>query len=206
VYARSTTILANPSAIEAGVAHVKDEVLPALLPVDGFIGLSLMVERDSTRCIATSAWQDEATMRASANYVQPIRNGVAEILGGAPDVAEWEIAVMHRDHPTHEGACVRTTWLQTDPANMAKMLEYYRAVVLPQITHMREFCSASFVVNRGTGIGVSSVAYENSTALDDSRDAMDETATSATSQIDAKVREVAEFDLLLAHLRVPEMA
>lgn len=204
MYARSTSLLANPSAIEEGVAHVKNEVLPALERVDGFIGLSMLVERDGTRCIATSAWQDEATMRASANYVQPIRNGVAEILGGLPDVAEWEIALMHRDHPTHEGACVRTTWLQTDPTNVAKGVEYYRRVVLPQITQLREFSSVSFLLNRGTGIGVSSVAFENSAALDDSRAVMDEIATAATSQIDAKVRDVVEFDLLLAHLRVPE--
>ncbi len=145
-------------------------------------------------------------MRSSASHVQPIRNGLAEILGGAPDVAEWEIAVMHRDHPTHEGACVRAAWLQTDPANMANALTYYRTVLMPQITQMREFCSASLFVNRGTGIGVSSVAYENSAALDDSRGAMDEAAANTKSQIDAEVREVVEFDLLLAHLRVPEMA
>jgi hypothetical protein len=206
VYARSTTILANPSAIDEGVAHVRDEVLPALGPIDGFIGLSMMVDRDSGRCIATSAWQDEATMRASANQVQPIRNGVAEILGGAPDVAEWEITVMHREHPTHDGACVRVSWLQADPAKIADISEYYRTVALPQIEEMHDFCSSSLLVNRGTGMTVPSTSYENRSALEASRGPMDQARNSAASQFGATIREVTEFDLVLAHLHVPEMA
>src|ERR1700690_1114369 len=81
MYARSSTIQAQPSAIDAGIAHVRDAVMPALGSIEGFTGLSLMVDRSSGHCIATSAWQSEESMRASEQSVRPVRDRLAEILG-----------------------------------------------------------------------------------------------------------------------------
>ena len=206
VYARSTTIQADQSSIDAGAAHVRDEVLPALKQLDGFIGLSMMVDRESGRCIATSAWQNEDAMRASADQVQPVRNRAAEILGGSPEVEEWEIAVMHRDHPTHEGACVRSAWLQTDPGGVDGLIDTYKMGALPQIEGLDGFCSASFMVNRATGRAVSSACFESRAAMDASREQANRIRSAGTQQANATVLEVREFELAVAHLRVPEMA
>lgn len=206
VYARSTTIQANQSSIDAGVAHVRDEVGPALQQIDGFIGLSMMVDRASGRCIATSAWLSEDAMRASAGQVQPVRNRAAEILGGSPEVEEWDIAVMHRDHPTHEGACVRSAWLQTDPSRMDDLLDSYKLRALPQIEQLGGFCSASFMINRATGRAVSSTSFESRAAMDASREQSNQIRSTRSKEANATVLEVREFELAVAHLRVPEMA
>ncbi len=55
VYARSTTVLAHLESIDAGVAHIRDEVMPMLFGMDGCIGLSMLVDRITGRCIATAA-------------------------------------------------------------------------------------------------------------------------------------------------------
>ena len=65
MYARSTAIQAQPSSIDAGIAHVRDTVLPSLEGTDGCVGLSLLVDRKSGRCIATSSWESDEAMRAS---------------------------------------------------------------------------------------------------------------------------------------------
>jgi hypothetical protein len=199
-------ILGNPTAIDAGIANVRDEVLPALNQIDGFVGLSMMVDRNSGRCIATSAWQDEETMRSSANQVQPVRNRVAEILGGSPDIAEWEVAVMHREHPTHDGAWVRSTWVHTDPENVERAVDVFRDEAMPQAEVMEGFCSASLLINRGTGQAVASASYESRAALDASREAMNRIRAERTKEAHVTVDEVAEFELVQAHLRVPELA
>ena len=54
MYARSTTIQAQSSSIDDGIAFVRDTVMPALEGMDGFVGVSLLVDRQSGRCIATS--------------------------------------------------------------------------------------------------------------------------------------------------------
>jgi heme-degrading monooxygenase HmoA len=205
VYARSTTIQADQSSIDAGTAHVRDEVLPALKQLDGFIGLSMMVDRESGLCIATSAWQSEDAMRASADQVQSVRNRAAEILGGSPQVEEWEIAVMHRDHPTHEGACVRTAWLQTEPGGVERLIDTYKAGALPQIEGLVGFCSASVLVNRASGRAVSSTCFENSAAMRASREQAGGIRSATTQQANAAVTDLLEFELAVAHLRVPEL-
>ena len=206
MYARSTTIQAQLASIDAGIAHVRDEVLPALKQLDGFVGLSMMVDRTTGRCIATSAWHDEEAMRASADQVAPVRNRAAEILGGSAEVEEWEIAVMHRDHPTHEGACVRSAWLQVDPGGVDGVAEIYKTDALPQLERLDGFCSASFMVNRATGRSVSSACFESRAALEASREQATQIRTAGTQKAKATVLEVCEFELVVAHLRVPEMA
>jgi hypothetical protein len=205
VYARSTTVLAHPESIDAGVAHIRDEVMPTVLGTDGCIGLSMLVNRTSGRCIITTAWLDEKAMHASEDHLRPVRERAAEKLGGRPQVDEWGIAVLHRDHTSEPGACVRATWVRTDPQGTDRLVDVYRMGLLPETQEFDGFCSASLMVDRTSGYAVSSVTF-------DSRDAMLHTSDAAAAlrelgarEANAEVVEVGEFDLALAHLRVPEM-
>ena len=92
MYARSTTIQGQPSSIDAGIAHTRDSAMPALEGIDGCVGLSLLVDRTSGRCIVTTSWESEEAMRASEESIRPIRDRAAELLGGSRQVEEWEIA------------------------------------------------------------------------------------------------------------------
>lgn len=206
MYARSTTVLAHPESIDAGIAHIRDEVMPTVQEMDGCIGLSMLVDRTSGRCIITTAWQSEQAMRDSAEELRPIRERAAEKLGGRPQVDEWEIAALHRDHTSAPGACVRVTWVRMEPEQLDRGVDVVKVVLMPQIQEYEGFCSASFMIDRTSGYGVSSVTF-------DSRDAMMRTRAlgavlreQGTNEANAEVVEVGEFDLVLAHLRVPEMA
>ena len=92
MYARSTTIQGQPSSIDAGIAHTRDSAMPALEGIDGCVGLSLLVDRTSGRCIVTTSWESEEAMRASEESIRPIRDRAAELLGGSRQVEEWETA------------------------------------------------------------------------------------------------------------------
>ena len=206
MYARSTTFLARVSSIDEGIAHIRDEVLPALTAVDGCIGLSLLVDRNSGRCIATSAWQSEEAMRSSEDQVEPIRDRAAEIFGGSPQVERWEIAVLHRDHRSRDGACVRATWMQVEPAQADRGIDMFKMATLPAIEDLEGFCSASLMVDRASGRSVSSVTYDTMESMERNREAAGAVRRAGIEEADAQVLEVGEFELALAHLRVPEMA
>ena len=206
VYARSTTIQAQPSSIDDGITHLRDEVMPALQAIDGCVGVSLLVDRDSGRCIATSSWETEDAMRASADRIQPIRDRAAEMFGGSPTVEEWEIAALHRDHRSHDGACVRATWVTGDPARMDQNVEFYKTSVLPELENLEGFCSASLMIDRASGRSVACASF-------DSREAMERNRDQSMALKNAKIQEAGveeaderEFELALAHLRAPELA
>ncbi|WP_199177900.1 antibiotic biosynthesis monooxygenase [Mycobacterium hubeiense] len=205
MYARSTTIDAKPESIDAGIAYVRDEVMPALAQMDGYVGLSLLVDRESGHCIATSAWETEEALRISTEKAAPLRERAAEIFGGTPTIDSWELAVLHRDHPSSEGACVRATWLKLPPDQADRAVEFYRTSVLPSLENLEGFSSASLLVNRSSGRGVSSTTFDSRDAMERNREHARELRNARTRELGADVIDVGEFELAIAHLRVPEM-
>lgn len=205
MYARTTTVQAQPSSIDAGIAHVRDTVMPALDEgVEGYTGLSLLVDRSSGRCIATSAWQSEEAMRASAESIRPIRYP-ADVFGGTPDVEEWEIAVLHRDHRSRDGACVRATWVKVSPDQIDRGIDFYKMTLLPALEELEGFCSASLLVDRASGRAVASATFDSVEARDRNRDQLDRIRATGSQEVAAEVLDECDFELAVAHLRVPEM-
>lgn len=200
MYARSTTLHGRPDNIEAGIAFVTNEVAPMLDKLEGCRGLSMLVDRETGKCIATSSWESEAALRASDEQLRPIRDRGRDILGGSMQVDEWEIAVMHR---THHGECCRVSWLQGD---LETMTETFRVGVLPQLEQMPGFCSASLLVNRSTGLGCATTAWETRDAMEASRSAADDMRSRTAADAGGQILDVHEFELAYAHLHVPEMA
>lgn len=99
-----------------------------------------------------------------------IRERAGEILGADPEVQEWEIAGLHRDHRTSEGACTRVSWMDGDP-----------------------------------GKAVITTTWDSRTALDQTRPMADQIRAKAAQDSGSHISEVAEFELAVAHLRVPEL-
>jgi quinol monooxygenase YgiN len=193
--------------IDAGIAKMRDAIMPTLIDIDGCVGLSLLVNRESGRCIATSAWRDADAMRASASQVTPIRNRATEAFGASgAAVDEWEIPVLHREHQSASGACVRVTWMHGDPDQMDQAIESFKTTTLPAAEALEGFCSASLMVNRETGRAVLSATYDSRDAIVRTREQASALRSSGTLQAGAQVTDIAEFELALAHLRVPEMA
>jgi heme-degrading monooxygenase HmoA len=205
MYARSTTIEAQPSSIDAGISHISDAVMPALSEIDGCIGMSLLVDRQSGRCIVTTAWDTQEAMHASAELARPIRDRAAQAFGGSPTIDEWEIAVLHRDHRSSPGACVRATWLRMRPDQFDRAIEFYRESVLPAIEELDGFCSASLMIDRASWRAVSSSTFDSMEAMQRNEDRARSLRTSRLRDLGADQHDVGEFELALAHLRVPEL-
>lgn len=206
MYARSTTISAQPLSIDVGIAHVRDVVTPALQEIDGFVGVSLLVDRQSGKCIATSAWESVQAMRAGAERVAPIRDRAALMFDGSARVEEWEIALLHRDHRAGEGACVRATWLKVVPDQLSGSLDFYRTSVLPEMEDLDGFCSASLLVDHpASRRAVSCSTFDSVDAMARNRDEASELRSRRVRDLGAEVIDVAEFELAIAGLRVPEL-
>jgi hypothetical protein len=207
VYARTTTVQADPSKIDDGIANIRDEVTPVITAMDGCVGMSMLADRASGRCIATSSWESEASMRDSADGVLPLRNGAEQALGASSSTVDtWEVAVVHRDHAMPDGACARVTWLSGMADHAERAADVFRMAVLPKAQDFDGFCSASLLISRDTGRAVATVTFERREQLEASREAAAGIREAASRDIGAEVDDVAEMEVAFAHLHLPEMA
>jgi quinol monooxygenase YgiN len=204
MYARSTTTRGNPQMIDDAIAYLRDEVMPAVTAMDGCIGLSMMCDRDSGRCIATSAWDSEEAMHNSESGMHDMRMRYAQTMGSEPEVQEWEIAVLHRKHTAPEGAACRVLWSRGDPATADNVLETFRMAMLPKMEELPGFCSVSLLVNRETGVATTATVYESRDSMNRATEMAKPMREEFMRQMGGEITEIAEFDLVLAHLRVPE--
>jgi hypothetical protein len=201
VYARTATIQGRPETINSGVAYLRDDAVPAVLGMQRCVGMSVLADRGSGLCITTTAWQSLEAMHASVSKIRPIRERAADILGGVSEVEEWEVAVMHRQHGSATADCTRVTWLRVDSGAADEMINDFVSMTLPALNGIRGFCSASLLVNREWGRAAVSVAYDGPEAME-RRPARSD----GKRQVGDDIIDVREFDLVMPHLRVPDLA
>ena len=204
MYARSTTVRGNPQSLDDAIAYLRDEALPAVQQMDGCIGMSMMCDRDSGRCIATTAWDSEEAMHNSESGMHDMRQRYAQLLGGTPEVQEWEIALLHRVHHAPDGATCRVLWSRGNPGDAERVMDAVRMTLLSRMEDLPGFCSVSMMVNRDNGMCAIAATYMSRDAMKGSREAVAKMRDEFTQQLGMEVTDIAEFDLVLAHLRVPE--
>ncbi|MGH3318289.1 MAG: hypothetical protein ACRDO0_19265 [Nocardioidaceae bacterium] len=205
MFARTTTFQARPEMVEAGIIYVRDAVIPMVERIRGCVGQSMLVDRERGRCIVTAAWQSFRLMDANTQRVQPMRDQGSEILGAALQQEEWEIAVLHRDHPSHAGACARVTWMRAEPGRLDEVVRMYRTTMLPAAEQEPGFCSASLFVDRGRSRLVSTVTYDSRDALRRTRGTTVPAPRNGSPPPPLQVVDEGEFEVVLAHLHVPEL-
>ncbi|MGY1753795.1 hypothetical protein [Blastococcus sp. SYSU D01042] len=142
-------------------------------------------------------------MRAANEDVHPIR--LMHALGAQGlDIQEWEIAVLHRERPARDGAGAQVTWARVPPNHLNELLDAYRHNLMPRLRELTGFDSLSMLVDRRTGRAVSVTAFETRDALALVRQQARHLREPFAQAMGARVADIAEMDLAVAHLRVPE--
>ncbi|MCZ2821088.1 hypothetical protein O2V63_12165 [Modestobacter sp. VKM Ac-2977] len=205
MYARTTTLRGNPRALDDAIDFVRGEWLPTTTGLPGCTGLSMLVGRRTGRCIVTSGWADEQSMLGSAEGMRRDRARLGQVLGAVPVVAQWEVAVLHRVQPTGPDACCRLVWSSRPaPEALDDDVGTFRMALLPRIEELTGFCSASLMIDRVSGGTVLAVAYADREAMLVAGQRADALRTEYARAMGGRITEVAEFDLVVAHLRIPE--
>jgi hypothetical protein len=206
MYARSSSIQGDPARIDEGISHVRDDVMPAVMAMDGCMGMSMLVDRETGHCIATTSWASEDAMHETEGQVAGLRSRAAEIMGsGSVDVREWEIAVMHREHEAREGSWCRVTWLTCPPAEVDTTLDFFRDTVLTRLEAVDGFCAASMLVDRATGQCCATARFDTREDLEGTRAMTQAMRDQRSMESNVEFGEIEECELVIAHLRVPEL-
>jgi hypothetical protein len=107
-------------------------------------------------------------------------------------------------HATGDGACAAVTWTHGDPAGLEHMIDSFRMAILPKMEEIPGFCSVSLMLDRASGRGATAVTLDNRASMDAARDRMTAMRSEFLSSMNREAMETAAFDVVLAHLRVPE--
>jgi heme-degrading monooxygenase HmoA len=206
MYARTTTIIADPTRMDDGIADVRDNVMPAVSDMDGSVGLSMLCDRDSGRCIVTTAWETEEAMAATRERVLQMRERATRQFGASDsDVHEWEIAAVHRLRPATDDSCARVGWSRIDPGRTDETLDAFRSTIIPRMDDVPGFCSLSLLIDRQTGQGSVTAVYADRASMAATRDQLSRMRDEFAAQMGVEVTDEAEFDVVIHHLRVPEL-
>jgi quinol monooxygenase YgiN len=207
MYVRSSIFRGDPSAVDDGIAYTRDKVLPAVRQMDGCIGLSMLVDRHNGRCIVTTSWDDVEAMHRSAEAIRPIRAMAVRSVHGVEsetEVTEWEVGVLHRVRPAPEHAASRVIRTKAPIGQTDRIIDGFRTSIVPRIGGLPGFCSVSLLVDRKLGRCAIATVYEDRQTMNRAKGQGQAMREEFTQHMGMHITEVEEFDVVLAHLRVPE--
>ena len=206
MYARSTTFYADPQRIEAGIPYVRDEVMPAVEALDDCLGLSVLVDRDNGRCIVTTSWRSAEGMHVSRDRVTAMRERAGELIAGKFEVQEWEIGLVHRASTVPDGAWARVTWTRGNPAGVDDLVSSFRTGILPRLDDLPGFCSTSLLLDRSSGLCALTSVYTDRDAMLAAGGDVRAMRERFVDEMRLAVVDIAEMEVAVHSLRVPELA
>jgi len=80
--ARISTIEGDGGKIDDALEVINERVLPALKALEGFTAVNFLVDRSAGKLVAVAFYADEAALEGSVEAVGPMRDEVAEAMGG----------------------------------------------------------------------------------------------------------------------------
>ena len=207
MYARSTTVQGDPGTLDEAIAYVGEKEFPAITAIPGCVGLSMLADRETGRVIVSSAWADEDALKASKETVRPMQDRLMQMLR-ADDalIQSWDVAVLHREKPSGDGARAQVTWSRIAPSNMDTLLNAYRGSMLARLQELPGFCSLSLVVDRKEGRIVSVTSFDSAATCEQTRKPARGFREEFAHAVGARIVDVAEMDVDVAHLHVPDNA
>jgi hypothetical protein len=80
--ARISTIEGDAGRIDEAVKMINEKIIPALKSMRGFTAVNFLADRSAGKLVAVAFYADEAALEGSVGAVGPMRNEVADAIGG----------------------------------------------------------------------------------------------------------------------------
>ena len=201
MYVRITTA-EGAKDIEAGVAFLRDEIVPQLEQQKGFRGLSLSGNRETGEISVLTIWETESDLQASESATEKMRTDALKALGAGPATIEhFEEALSEVGTvPPGPGSRLQVRRVKIAPDRVDENLAFFRANVLPELKAVPGFQAVRQVINRQSGEGAVGTVWADDASL---RAAEKQTEARRSTAADRGVTfgEVSYREILYATMR-----
>jgi hypothetical protein len=205
MFVRATTIEADATRIDEGIAFVKDHVVPAVAMLPGTLGLSMFVDRGTGLTTVSTGWATEQARSDADDLLTSLRGKAARILGGGMPVTElFEMVALDRLRPAMPGFWNRSTQVTIDPLHVDEAIDAYTSTTVHDLQLLPGYCSATLLVDRKRGEGMVSIVFDSLATLEASREAGDAIRRTAEAKTGASTVGVRESEIVIAGLRLPQ--
>jgi heme-degrading monooxygenase HmoA len=153
--------------IDAGVAYIRDEVIPMMIAQHGFRGVSVSADREGEVLGALSMWASEEDLESSDGALDKARDGAVKIVGGVMTVETYEQTTEAMARLPVAGNALVVTRMTVHPSSIDDYIASFERNLLPTIEAQPGFCAIRTMVNRRYGRCVVGIVWEDRRALDE---------------------------------------
>jgi hypothetical protein len=83
MHAQVTTIEASPARLDDAIRFFREQVLPQLRQIDGFVQFIALSDRQSGKLLGVVFWENEELMHSMEEVLSRTRGGISHPPGGA---------------------------------------------------------------------------------------------------------------------------
>ena len=95
MHAQVTTMEASPARVDDAIRFFREQVLPQLQQMAGFVQFIALSDRQSGKLVGVTLWENEGVMHSLEEVLSRTRGGISHPLGGAVVGAEnYEVSVL----------------------------------------------------------------------------------------------------------------
>ena len=88
MHAQVTKMEASPARVDDAIRFFREQVLPELRQMDGFVQFIALSDRQSGKLLGVTLWENEEVMQSLEEVLSRTRGGISHPLGGAVVGAE----------------------------------------------------------------------------------------------------------------------
>jgi hypothetical protein len=208
MYLRVTAFKSDPAEIEAGIAYLRDKIIPSLKHVSGFLGATCVVDRDKSTGAASTLWESlEAMNKAEQAGVQARIDSEAATGIEVMDVDRFEITTLEMATPTAKvPSYTRLITAYGDPKDLDKVTQLVREQSLPKLRQQPGFRAFAAGVNRMSGRGFTSASFASAEEREASNAALMATRERAAEAGHLYGLQIDLVETVIAEIKVPTTA
>ncbi|GAC1542847.1 MAG: hypothetical protein NVS3B12_31150 [Acidimicrobiales bacterium] len=189
------------SDIDAGVAMLRDKVLPTCSEQKGFKGMTASANRAAGRMGVLTLWETKADLEASESAVAKQRSETVAETGGTVKVSVMEqLAEGIGSSFPEVGNTVVVTELKVEPSTIDDQVKFFTSTVMPDLKSQPGFRACRLMVDRTTGEGIVGAVWTDDAVAHDG----DEQAAARRQRAKERGVELGEPDfreLVFVHMQ-----